>query len=53
MGLRPITPGLGLVVVQGTVEGVAFCGIHKGQLAEAELGRGGVCSEAEPASNEA
>jgi hypothetical protein len=46
-------PVLGLVVVQGTIEGVAFCGIRKGQLADAELGRGGVCSEAEPASGEA
>jgi hypothetical protein len=39
-----VEPALGHAVVQGTVEGVASCG---GQLAEAELGRGGVLSEAE------
>ena len=35
-----------LEAMAGTVEGVAFCGIRGGQLAEAELERDGVCSEA-------
>jgi hypothetical protein len=38
---------LGLVVVQGTIEGVALCGIHEGELAMAKFGRRGVCSEVE------
>jgi hypothetical protein len=38
-------PALGLAVVQDTVKGVAFCGIRRGQVAE--VGRGGVCFEAE------
>jgi hypothetical protein len=37
---------LGLVAVQDTVGGVAFCGIRGEQVAETKLGRGGVCSEA-------
>jgi hypothetical protein len=32
--------------VCATIEGVASCGIHEKQVAEAELGRGGVCPEA-------
>jgi hypothetical protein len=39
-------PSLGLDAVQDTVKGVAFCGIHGEQVAEAGLGRGRVCSEA-------
>jgi hypothetical protein len=42
-----VEPALGLAVVQGTIEGVAFCRIHGEQLAETELGRDEVCSEAE------
>ena len=38
---------LGLASVQDTVGGVAFCGIRGEQVAETELGQGGVCSEAE------
>jgi hypothetical protein len=38
---------LGLAAMQDTVEGVAFYGIRGGQVAEAELGRGRVCFEAE------
>jgi hypothetical protein len=40
-------PDLGLVGVQDTVKGVASCGIRRDQIAEAELGRGEVCSEVE------
>jgi hypothetical protein len=39
-------PALGLAVMQGTIEGVAFCGIRGGLLSEAELGQGRACFEA-------
>jgi hypothetical protein len=40
-------PAPGLAAVHDTVKGVVFCGIHGGQVAEAGLERGRVCSEAE------
>jgi hypothetical protein len=40
-------PALGFVDVCDTVEGVASCGIHGEQVAEARLGRGRVCPEDE------
>jgi hypothetical protein len=45
---KPKAPnsGLRLAAVQDTVKGMASCGIHGGQVVEAELGRGVVCSEA-------
>jgi hypothetical protein len=39
-------PGLKLAAVQDTVKGMASCGIHGGQVVEAELGQGVVCSKA-------
>jgi hypothetical protein len=40
-------PTLGHAAVQGTIQGVASCRIHRGQLAKAELERGRVFSEVE------
>jgi hypothetical protein len=40
-------PALGLIVVQETFKGMSSYGICGEQVAEAELERGGVCSEAE------
>jgi hypothetical protein len=40
-------PALGFATVHNTVEGVASCGIRREQVAEAELGRGGICFEAQ------
>jgi hypothetical protein len=36
-----------LAVVRGTIGGVASCRVRRGQVAEAKLVRGGVCSKAE------
>jgi hypothetical protein len=38
---------LGLAIVRGTIGGVASCMICRGQVAEAKLVRGIVCSKAE------